>query len=112
MIELDLLATVLRRNWPIYDPSMPNGYRRGPFEFDAGDLAAKMAAEYDELLSAKWARVEPEGPPPECPTGKHNWYVHEYNTPCYGWDGEINLPPGTIHCRTCFKVKGARRRIR
>ena len=109
MIDVHLLAECLRHNWPIYDPSKPNGYRGGPFDMDAAAMARTIVMEYDQLHdgyreAVKW------GPPEECPTGKHDFYVHEYNTPCYGFDGEINLPPGTVHCRNCFKVKGARRR--
>lgn len=75
---------------------------------------AELANRHDERaarLAPQVAALVTDGPPLQCPTGKHDWYVHEYKTPCYGWDGEINLPPGTVHCRSCFKVKGARRRV-
>src|SRR5438046_2001754 len=111
MIDPDLLTACLRHNWPIYDPSRPNGYRGGPFDMDADAMARAIADEYNRLHEEAWRPFD-SAVPDECPTGKHSWYVHEYNTPCYGFDGEINLPPGTVHCRACFKVKGARRRSR
>ncbi len=90
-----------------------DGYLKDHVELTDGRIA-DLARRYDErhaVAAAAVAELVVDGPPPECPTGKHRWYVHEFNTPCYGWDGEINLPPGTVHCRTCFKVKGSRRRV-
>ncbi len=36
---------------------------------------------------------------------RHDWFTHPGPTPCYGEDGEIYLPVGTVHCRRCFKAK-------
>lgn len=43
--------------------------------------------------------------PIEAKRHRHDWYTHEYDTPCYGVEGEIWLDPGVIHCRSCFQVK-------
>ena len=48
-LDVDRLASALISGglWPIYDPSMPNGYRGGPFDMDYRQYAAAIAAAYE-----------------------------------------------------------------
>ncbi len=63
------------------------------------DLTADDLPFPDEPITS----ANPAAPKPKC--RRHDWYTHPEPTPCYGDDGEIYLPPGTIHCSRCFKVK-------